>query len=129
MIYKSTQKQCSMEGISKNKPATFQMFITEFIHCRSNWNVYIQKTKSLRKGVPQLGVYLNRSSSKSSNKKTQSFSHYPDKRDTIKTWFKIYCPSRGPKHALTSFQSSPDNFELHQSWVQYLLIVLNQEII
>ncbi|GAA5799789.1 hypothetical protein HPULCUR_005207 [Helicostylum pulchrum] len=46
-----------------------------------------------------------------------TFSRYSDKRKVVKTWFKIYCPSRGPKHALTLFQSSPDNFSVLQSWV------------
>lgn len=46
-----------------------------------------------------------------------SFSRYSDKRKVVKTWFKIYCPSRGPKHALTLFQSSPDDFSVTQSWV------------
>ncbi|KAI9484219.1 MAG: hypothetical protein EXX96DRAFT_561363 [Benjaminiella poitrasii] len=147
----------------------------------SNWNVYIQKTRSQRKGLLQLGVYLHRhsishnnisqqrccsqettlvfptssySSSSSStsaedvnlgednsneqhsamppssphhsskhtnNNDSSSFttwsvSRYSDKRKITKTWFKIYCPSTGPKHALTLFQSSPDNFQVLQSW-------------
>jgi hypothetical protein len=121
--------------------------------------MYIQKTRSQRKGVLQLGVYLHRqsvpqmhqgqnhtcqhnttnddhqqepsSSSSGSfrantptpstvNNDSWSFSRYSDKRKVVKTWFKIYCPSRGPKHALTLFQSSPDNFSVLQSWVQYL---------
>lgn len=118
--------------------------------------MYIQKTKSLRKGVLQLGVYLHRqsipqqqshhgghtcqhntddnnihesaaavaaaaaafrTSSSPPTDESWSFSRYSDKRKVVKTWFKIYCPSRGPKHALTLFQSSPDNFSLLQSWV------------
>ncbi|GAN09029.1 conserved hypothetical protein [Mucor ambiguus] len=122
----------------------------------SNWNMYIQKTRSQRKGVLQLGVYLHRqsvpqndnSSSASStteeqpsqpqqhhesyinsqtspispspsnplNQQARSFSRYSDRRKVVKTWFKIYCPTRGPKHALTLFQSSPDNFSVLQSW-------------
>ncbi|KAI7888429.1 uncharacterized protein EV154DRAFT_517895 [Mucor mucedo] len=117
----------------------------------SDWNIYIQKTKSLRKGVLQLGVYLHRQSISHQVQSHQghtcyypdeiqqqnegntsaatstafrtnptaeswSFSRYPDKRQVVKTWFKIYCPSRGPKHALTLFQSSPDNFSVTQSW-------------
>ncbi|KAK4512277.1 60S ribosomal protein L30 [Mucor velutinosus] len=124
----------------------------------SNWNMYIQKTRSQRKGVLQLGVYLHRqsvsqnynSSPASStaeeqqppqpqqhhetytstnptsptspspsghlNQQAWSFSRYSDKRKVVKTWFKIYCPTRGPKHALTLFQSSPDNFSVLQSW-------------
>ncbi|OAC99956.1 hypothetical protein MUCCIDRAFT_113404 [Mucor lusitanicus CBS 277.49] len=124
----------------------------------SNWNMYIQKTRSQRKGVLQLGVYLHRQSvpqnynssptsstaeeqpvqpqqhheaytnnnhtsptspSPSNNPVNQqawSFSRYSDKRKVVKTWFKIYCPTRGPKHALTLFQSSPDNFSVLQSW-------------
>lgn len=121
--------------------------------------MYIQKTRSQRKGVLQLGVYLHRqsvsqnynSSPASStaeeqqppqpqqhhetytstnptsptspspsghlNQQAWSFSRYSDKRKVVKTWFKIYCPTRGPKHALTLFQSSPDNFSVLQSWV------------
>lgn len=47
----------------------------------------------------------------------KSFSRYADKRKTVRTWFKIFCPARGPSHVLTQFQSSPDNFALMQSWV------------
>ncbi|CAG8453791.1 11337_t:CDS:2 [Gigaspora rosea] len=124
----------------------------------SNWNMYIQKIKTPRKGI-QLGVYLHRHSmpdpsspcsnngSSSSlmnvsplnksptsspsderfsasprqtilmkNNGEKSFSRYADKRKTVRTWFKIFCPSRGPSHVLTQFQSSPDNFALMQSW-------------
>lgn len=116
--------------------------------------MYIQKTRSQRKGVLQLGVYLHRQSvpqphqtqhscqhntdesntmngsassssfrattptpSTAANAESWSFSRYTDKRKVVKTWFKIYCPTRGPKHALTLFQSSPDNFSVLQSWV------------
>lgn len=113
--------------------------------------MYIQKTRSLRKGVLQLGVYLHRQSVPQQQQphhshtcqhtddtqqhessaaaaaafrtntptpsESWSFSRYSDKRKVVKTWFKIYCPSRGPKHALTLFQSSPDNFSVLQSWV------------
>ncbi|KAI8344462.1 hypothetical protein BC941DRAFT_408695 [Chlamydoabsidia padenii] len=113
----------------------------------SNWNMYIQKTRSQRKGILQLGVYLHRQSihcdnnqqqdqqdqqSKhqnrhhhhhhhhhhhdSSNTDQSSFSMYSDKRLVTKTWFKIFCPSRSPKHTLTLFQSSPDDFSVLQSW-------------
>ncbi|CAG8527976.1 7171_t:CDS:2 [Paraglomus occultum] len=109
----------------------------------SNWNMYIQKIKTPRKGI-QLGVYLHRhsmpdlsasSSSHPSSTPTKtspddtctqqlstkinqekSFSRYADKRKTVRTWFKIFCPARGPSHGLTQFQSSPDNFALMQSW-------------
>lgn len=116
--------------------------------------MYIQKTRSQRKGILQLGVYLHRQSvphqqqqqqqqhqshhtcqhsddpqsrassgtdfkvpTPNSTNENWSFSRYSDKRKVVKTWFKIYCPSRGPKHALTLFQSSPDNFSVLQSWV------------
>nr|CAG8434000.1 13825_t:CDS:2 [Entrophospora candida] len=130
----------------------------------SNWNMYIQKIKTPRKGI-QLGVYLHRhsmpdmssscvnssslnssslnSSSPTKNSQTlpgseerfnnntaksiprpninnknneRTFSKYADKRENVRTWFKIFCPSRGPSHVLTQFQSSPDNFALMQSW-------------
>ena len=122
--------------------------------------MYIQKTRSQRKGVLQLGVYLHRQSipfgpcnhipdgAPNNNATTSAtgidlhqatsnhhhhhhphqcarrctpelstFSRYADKRKTVKTWFKIFCPSRGPKHSMTLFQSSPDNFSVLQSWV------------
>lgn len=85
---------------------------------RSNWNMYIQKTHSQRKKVLQLGVYLHRQSMPNQGEDPYSFSCYTDKRKVVKTWFKIYCPSRGPKHTLTLFQSSPDNFTVLQSWVK-----------
>ncbi|CAG8550295.1 5792_t:CDS:2, partial [Acaulospora colombiana] len=50
------------------------------------------------------------------NNDEKSFSRYADKRKTVRTWFKIFCPARGPSHVLTQFQSSPDNFALMQSW-------------
>jgi hypothetical protein len=82
--------------------------------------MYIQKTKSQRKNVLQLGVYLHRQSIPSDEDmalQEPEFSRFSDKRKVVKTWFKIYCPARGPKHALTLFQSSPDNFTVLQSWV------------
>ncbi|RCH78143.1 hypothetical protein CU098_004230, partial [Rhizopus stolonifer] len=79
----------------------------------SNWNMYIQKTRSQRKGILQLGVYLHRQSVPQNYTTCQhpdteytnrpennnanepwSFSRYADKRKVVKTWFKIYCPSR-----------------------------------
>ncbi|RUP44180.1 hypothetical protein BC936DRAFT_149839 [Jimgerdemannia flammicorona] len=98
----------------------------------SNWNMYIQKIKTPRKGV-QLGVYLHRYSMPVIGNRhgagaedepgknvvepsAPSFSRYADRRKTVRTWFKIFCPSRGPSHNLTVFQSSPDNFTLMQSW-------------
>ncbi|ORZ00298.1 hypothetical protein BCR43DRAFT_484972 [Syncephalastrum racemosum] len=143
-----------------------RVYSNTVFYAGSNWNMYIQKTRSQRKGVLQLGVYLHRQSvpfgpcthddvsqptqttqppsqqqeqqqqqqqqqqspSSPSHQATaaactrrctpdvSSFSRYPDKRKVVKTWFKIFCPSRGPKHALTLFQSSPDNFSVLQSW-------------
>lgn len=112
---------------------------------RSNWNMYIQKQKTPRKGT-QLGVYLHRHSMpdpsssptkspnsspnsderctrqslfmKNSNNNEKSFSRYADRRKTVRTWFKILCPARGPSHVLTQFQSSPDDFAIMQSWVR-----------
>ena len=129
--------------------------------------MYIQKTRSQRKGVLQLGVYLHRQSipfgpcnhipdGAPNNSTTPSatgidlhqatsnhhhnhhhhqcarrctpelstFSRYADKRKIVKTWFKIFCPSRGPKHSMTLFQSSPDNFSVLQSWVSYSILFL-----
>jgi len=40
---------------------------------------------------------------------------YVDGRPTIKTYFKIYCPSKGGR-ITTSFESSPDSFNFSQSW-------------
>ncbi|KAI9280053.1 hypothetical protein BY458DRAFT_544870 [Sporodiniella umbellata] len=84
----------------------------------SNWNMYIQKTRSQRKGMLQLGVYLHRQSvpQLEDTPTTRSFSCYSDERKVVNTWFKIFCPSKGPKHSLTLFQSSPDNFAILQSW-------------
>lgn len=98
---------------------------------RSNWNMYIQKARSQRKGVPQLGVYLHRQSipcnhgeeNKTCTPGLSPFSCYADKRKVVRTWFKIYCPARSPKHTLTLFQSSPDNFTVLQSWVSSYLQV------
>ncbi|KAF8942250.1 hypothetical protein BGZ47_006670 [Haplosporangium gracile] len=45
-----------------------------------------------------------------------SFSCFVDKRETTKTWFKIYAIGLGPVHEVTQFQSSPDDFAVMQSW-------------
>ncbi|KAI9305654.1 hypothetical protein BJ944DRAFT_264857 [Cunninghamella echinulata] len=150
-----------------------RVYSKTFFYAGSNWNMYIQKTRSQRKNILQLGVYLHRQSIPSDNCNHQqgninpnvitratptttnttqstlsssppftntntdskqgslcqdylsspspssspsSFSCYKDKRKVTKTWFKIFSPSRGPKHALTLFQSSPDDFKVLQSW-------------
>jgi hypothetical protein len=110
--------------------------------------MYIQKHKSQRKG-PLLGIYLHRQSipastgfghtgptvgggehggnSDHSNMRTRSDSSsansagYSDKRKCVRTWFKIFCPAKGPKHALTLFQSCPDEFTVSQSWVSFIV--------
>ncbi|KAI1314975.1 hypothetical protein EDD11_001459 [Mortierella claussenii] len=46
----------------------------------------------------------------------ESFSCYVDKREKVKTWFKIFAASLGPGHTITQFQSSPDDFFVMQSW-------------
>ncbi|CAG8460516.1 8032_t:CDS:2 [Diversispora eburnea] len=53
---------------------------------------------------------------KNNDNNEASFSRYADKRRTVRTWFKILCPARGPSHILTQFQSSPDDFAIMQSW-------------
>ncbi|CAG8702414.1 7614_t:CDS:2, partial [Scutellospora calospora] len=121
----------------------------------SNWNMYIQKIKTPRKGI-QLGVYLHRHSmpdptspcgnngnsssimnvsplNKSptsspgaddrfttstrqsmllKNNNEKSFSRYADKRKTVRTWFKIFCPSRGPSHGWRSSSLCQDDYLL-----------------
>lgn len=165
---KSLQSYSPVEQYSVYPPFRFSVEFTDVnslkhgmrvysdtvFYAGSNWNMYIQKTRSQRKGVLQLGVYLHRQSvpqshqaqrncqhntdegntldgsasssssfrattptpSTAASNESWSFSRYTDKRKVVKTWFKIYCPSRGPKHALTLFQSSPDNFSVLQSW-------------
>lgn len=115
--------------IIKKKEREKKCIIIRF--ARSNWNMYIQKTRSQRKGVLQLGVYLHRQSipSQEEPQGPYSFSRYSDKRKVVKTWFKIYCPSRGPKHALTLFQSSPDNFSVLQSWVKFEEYTLETQLL
>ncbi|CAO3600901.1 unnamed protein product [Absidia cylindrospora] len=123
-----------------NLKRNVRVYSKTVFYAGSNWNMYIQKTKSQRKGkgVLQLGVYLHRQSIPSENDhpssqktpatsqnchsgnnhvdQSSSFSQYVDNRLVTKTWFKIFCPSRGPKHTLTLFQSSPDDFSVLQSW-------------
>ncbi|KAI7881071.1 hypothetical protein K492DRAFT_207032 [Lichtheimia hyalospora FSU 10163] len=101
-----------------------RVYSKTIFYAGSNWNMYIQKARSQRKGVPQLGVYLHRQSvpcsqggeSRICTPGLSPFSCFADKRKVVRTWFKIYCPARGPKHTLTLFQSSPDNFSVLQSW-------------
>ncbi|RHZ47126.1 hypothetical protein Glove_590g21 [Diversispora epigaea] len=122
-----------------------RMYSETKFYAGSNWNMYILKQKTPRKGT-QLGVYLHRHSMpdppstnknnnnnkspnsspnsddryshlmKNDNNSEKSFSRYADKRKTVRTWFKILCPARGPSHILTQFQSSPDDFAIMQSW-------------
>ena len=40
---------------------------------------------------------------------------YVDSRSTIKTYFKIYVPSRGGR-TMSIYESAPDQFDFHQSW-------------
>ncbi|KAI8147117.1 hypothetical protein BJV82DRAFT_597845 [Fennellomyces sp. T-0311] len=119
-----------------------RVYSKTIFYAGSNWNMYIQKTRSQRKGVLQLGVYLHRQSipcgpcnhmiegatpaspiieahqqcPRRCTPELSTFSRYADRRKIVKTWFKIFCPSRGPKHSMTLFQSSPDNFSVLQSW-------------
>ncbi|CAG8503019.1 5744_t:CDS:2, partial [Dentiscutata erythropus] len=98
----------------------------------SNWNMYIQKIKTPRKGI-QLGVYLHRHSmpdpaspcgnnnSSSSLMNVSPLNKSPtsspsDDRFSASTRQTILMKNNGPSHVLTQFQSSPDNFALMQSW-------------
>lgn len=126
-----------------------RVYSKSVFYAGSNWNVYVQKTRSQRKGVLQLGVYLHRQSvpfgpcnhdedaSQQQQEQQQQqqctrrctpdlsqFSRYADKRKIVKAWFRIFCPARGPKHTMTLFQSSPDNFSVLQSWVRFLCVSL-----
>jgi hypothetical protein len=53
-----------------------------------------------------------------------SFSGFVDRRETTRTWFKIYAVSVGPGHEITQFQSAPDDFAVMQSWVNYYIMFL-----
>ena len=44
-----------------------------------------------------------------------ALSPYQDERSTIKTYFKIYSPSKGGR-MLSVYESKPDDFNLSQSW-------------
>lgn len=46
---------------------------------------------------------------------TSTLPPYIDARPTIKTYFKIYSPSRGGR-VLSVYESAPDNFNFSQSW-------------
>ncbi|KAF9416300.1 hypothetical protein BGZ94_010249 [Podila epigama] len=47
----------------------------------------------------------------------ESFSCFPDKRESTMTWFRIYAASLGPDHRITHFQAAPDTFDCKQSWI------------
>ncbi|KAI8098720.1 uncharacterized protein BX664DRAFT_319412 [Halteromyces radiatus] len=158
-----------------NLKRNVRIYSKTVFYAGSNWNMYIQKTKSQRKEIPQLGVYLHRQSVSSEMNHHQrphhlhhyqhhqqqnndtslsdppmtssaphqesltnryqdilsdqaSFSRFSDHRRVTKTWFKIFCPSRAPKHALTLFQSSPDDFSVLQSWGWRSTILCADEI-
>jgi hypothetical protein len=48
-------------------------------------------------------------------KRTPTLPSYTDARPTIKTYFKIYSPSKGGR-LLSVYESAPDNFDFSQSW-------------
>lgn len=50
----------------------------------------------------------------------ESFSCFADKRESTRTWFRVYAASIGPLHQVTHFEATPDDFRLLHSWV-YLL--------
>jgi hypothetical protein len=66
-----------------------------------------------------LHAYPNPSSAPLNSRKSQSsmptLPPYVDKRPTIKTYFKIYSPSKGGR-MLSIYESAPDRFNFSQSW-------------
>ncbi|KAG0039601.1 hypothetical protein BGZ82_007459 [Podila clonocystis] len=46
----------------------------------------------------------------------ESFSCFPDRRESTRTWFRVYATSVGPLHQVTHFQAAPDDFRLLHSW-------------
>ncbi|KAF9275630.1 hypothetical protein BGZ74_003961, partial [Mortierella antarctica] len=46
----------------------------------------------------------------------ESFSCFADRRESTRTWFRVYAASAGPLHQVTHFQAAPDNFRLSHSW-------------
>ncbi|KAI8584059.1 hypothetical protein K450DRAFT_221297 [Umbelopsis ramanniana AG] len=125
--------------VAQLKP-NVKVYSKNVFYAGSNWNMYIQKHKSQRKG-PLLGIYLHRQSIPlttgfgghtgaavgeqggnaeharvRSDSSSANSAGYSDRRKCVRTWFKIFCPARGPKQALTLFQSCPDEFKVSQSW-------------
>src|SRR6202000_3255602 len=47
--------------------------------------------------------------------RTPTLPPYVDARPTIRTWFKIYSPSKGGR-LLSVYESAPDRFNFSQSW-------------
>ncbi|KAG0087738.1 hypothetical protein BGZ93_010759, partial [Podila epicladia] len=46
----------------------------------------------------------------------ESFSCFADRRESTRTWFRVYAASIGPLHQVTHFQAAPENFQLSHSW-------------
>ncbi|KAG0065917.1 hypothetical protein BGZ92_005444, partial [Podila epicladia] len=46
----------------------------------------------------------------------ESFSCFADRRESTRTWFRVYAASIGPLHQVTHFQAVPENFQLSHSW-------------
>ncbi|KAF9334317.1 hypothetical protein BG006_002344, partial [Podila minutissima] len=46
----------------------------------------------------------------------ESFSCFADRRESTRTWFRVYATSVGPLHQVTHFQAAPDDFRLSHSW-------------
>ncbi|KAG0333992.1 hypothetical protein BG000_008719 [Podila horticola] len=50
----------------------------------------------------------------------ESFSCFADRRESTRTWFRVYAASIGPLHQVTHFQAAPDDFRLLHSWLTNL---------
>lgn len=46
----------------------------------------------------------------------ESFSCFPDRRGSTRTWFRVYAASVGPLHQVTHFEAAPEDFPMSHSW-------------
>ncbi|KAJ3395630.1 Germ cell-less protein-like 1 [Chytriomyces hyalinus] len=109
---------CTFDGTQLEKMEVVGSGVGAKIYSGSNfyagsmWQVYIQKLDG-NEG-PALGVYLQRTLPKETEKDASNVSHYIDKRIHARVWFQIICYFGNSQCCI--LESKPDLFKAEQSW-------------
>ncbi|KAJ3252168.1 hypothetical protein HDU77_005283 [Chytriomyces hyalinus] len=109
---------CTFDGMQLEKMEVSSGGVGAKIYSGSNfyagsmWQVYIQKLDG-NEG-PALGVYLQRTLPKETEKDATNVSHYIDKRIHARVWFQIICYFGNSQCCI--LESKPDLFKAEQSW-------------